>query len=302
MLQFLNYNFYSDGDSLNSAPSLVNNITQTKLSNAIFDHFNITKNTQTPFTTAKPDQWDYDTIINADFNGNVDGGNVDFVLNQINSIKIKRREKGNFDWITLKEIPINTVEDLTFVFNDRLNANHIEYEYAFVPVLNLVEGNYIINSVLSKFNGVFIGDAETTYKMLCNVGYGAKTSNQRIGVFEPLGKQFPVYVANGTMNYESGSVTATLLDDEYEKTRSINREQIVKKANNFNSFLTNRRAKILKDWNGNIWLCVIVGSPQTSYRNGSGMGVPQINFDWTEIGESNNQKDLYNSGVIDTLG
>ena len=165
MFQFIGYNLYSDGDALNNAPSAVSNIIDTKLTNGIFDHLNLTKNTNIIPSTDIPQIWDYDTILNADFDGNLNAGNIDFLISQITSIKIKRRVKGTFDWIVLTQIPINSIEDLTFVFTDRLNANETEYEYAFVPMLNEIEGNYITNSILSKFNGVFIGDSDSIYKL-----------------------------------------------------------------------------------------------------------------------------------------
>lgn len=301
MLQFLGYNFLADGNALDIAPSAISNITTSKLTNAIFDHFNITKNINTAYSTDIPTEWDYDTIINADLDGDLNGGNVDFLINQINSIKIKRRVKGTFNWLTLAEIPINTIDDLTFVFNDRLNAYGVEYDYAFVPMLKDVEGNYIINTILSKFDGVFIGDAESAYKLMYDVNYGTNSRNQRVGTFEPLGRQFPVFVANGLLSYESGTVIATVMNDEYEDTGKIDRKAIVDKKDILKDYLTNRKAKILKDWSGNIWLCIIVNSPQVSYRSGSGMGIPQVSFDWVEIGQADSQQDLYANGILDIL-
>ena len=216
MLQFIGYNFFSDGNALNTAPSNVDNITTVKLSNAIFDHFNITQNTSTEVTTTIPTVWDYDTIMDADFAGNISAGNVDFLIEQISAIKIKRRVQGEFNWLTLQTIPVNSVEDLNFVFNDMLNQYGVQYEYAFVPILEDVEGNYIINSVFSQFNGVFIGDANNIYKFLYEVEYGSNARNQQIGVFQVLGQQYPVLVANGALSYESGSVTATILNDDFE--------------------------------------------------------------------------------------
>ena len=291
----------ADGNALDSAPSAISNITTSKLTNAIFDHFNITKNINTAYSTDIPTEWDYDTIINADLDGDLNGGNVDFLINQINSIKIKRRVKGTFNWLTLAEIPINTIDDLTFVFNDRLNAYGVEYDYAFVPMLKDVEGNYIINTILSKFDGVFIGDAESAYKLMYDVNYGTNSRNQRVGTFEPLGRQFPVFVANGLLSYESGTVIATVMNDEYEDTGKIDRKAIVDKKDILKDYLTNRKAKILKDWNGNIWLCIIVNSPQVSYRSGFGMGIPQVSFDWVEIGQADSQQDLYANGILDIL-
>ena len=301
MLKFIGYNFFSDGNALNTAPSNVDNITNVKLSNAIFDHFNITQNTSTEVTTTIPTVWDYDTVMDADFAGNISAGNVDFLIEQISAIKIKRRVQGEFNWLTLQTIPVNSVEDLNFVFNDMLNQYGVQYEYAFVPILEDVEGNYIINSVFSQFNGVFIGDANNIYKFLYEVEYGSNARNQQIGVFQVLGQQYPVLVANGALSYESGSVTATILNDDFEETGVIDRTAITQQKNVLKDFLTNRKAKILKDWNGGIWLCIVNSNISVTYKSNYGMGIPSINFEWTEVGDASNQQDLYNNGILDEV-
>ena len=300
MFQFVGYNFFSDGDALNTAPSNVDNITNVKLTNAIFDHFNVTRNTNTAVSTTIPTQWDYDTVMDADFAGNIEAGNVDFLIEQISAIKIKRRVQGTFNWLTLKTIPVNTVEDLTFVFNDLLNQNNVTYEYALVPIIEDVEGEYIINTVLSRFNGVFIGDAETIYKFLYEVEYGNNQRNQQIGVFQVLGKQYPVFVANGELSYESGSVTATILNEDFQQN-GIDRTAITQLKDAIKDFLTNRKAKILKDWNGNEWLCIVNSNIGVTYKSSYGMGIPVINFEWTEVGDAQSQQDLYNNGILDEV-
>ena len=302
MLQFVGYNFFADVNALDSAPSSVDNITSTQLSNAIFDHFNVTKNTNTLFSTDIPANWDYDTILDASFDGVLNAGNVDFLVDQINAIKIKRRARGTFNWLTLKTIPVNKIEDLIFVFNDFLNGYGITYEYALVPVLNDIEGNYIINSVFSQFNGVFIGDAEQTFKFLYDVEYGSNARNQQVGTFQPLGKQYPIIVANSLLSYESGSVSATILNDDYENTGIIDPDAIVQKKTIIKDYLTNKKAKLLKDFNGNVWLCMVTGNVQVTYRTGSAMSIPQIQFNWVQIGDANNQSDLYANGVINESG
>lgn len=302
MFQFVGYNFFSDGDALNNAPSNVNGINSIQISNAIYDHFNITTNTDTTVSTTIPTAWDYDTVLDASFDGNLDAGNVDFLVEQISAIKIKRRVQGEFNWLTLQTIPINTVEDLSFVFNDLLNKNNVTYEYALVPVIEDVEGEYLINSILSQFNGVFIGDAETIYKFFFEVEYGNNQRNQQVGVFQVLGKQYPVLVANGALSYETGSVTATILNDDFEQTGVIDRTAITQQKDAIKDFLTNRKAKILKDWNSNEWLCIVNSNIGVTYKSGSGMGIPVINFEWTEIGDAENQQDLYNNGILDEVG
>ena len=236
--------------------------------------------------------------MNANFNNNIDAGNVNYLINQISSIKIKRRKQGDFDWLTLATIPINKVEDLSFIFNDLLNQDNVTYEYALVPIIGEIEGQYLINSIMSQFNGVFIGNAETIYKFLYEVKYSSNQRNQQVGVFQVLGQQYPIVVANGALSYESGNVTATILNDDFEKTGIIDRAEIVKQKDALKNFLTDKKPKILKDWNGNIWLCIVNSNIDVSYKEGTGMGIPVISFDWTEIGESNNQQSLYNNGIL----
>lgn len=298
MLQFLNYNFFSDINALDNAPSNVESINNVKLTNAIFEHFNVTQNINTEVNTTIPTAWDYDTILDANFENNLNAGNVDFLVEQISAIKIKRRVQGTFDWLTLATIPINSVNDLNFVFNDLLNKNGIQYEYAFVPIIENVEGNYIIDTVFSQFNGVFIGDAQNIYKFLYEVEYGSNSRNQQVGIFEVLGQQYPVFVANGALSYESGSVTATILNDDFETTGVINRTAITQQKDAIKDFLTNKKAKILKDWNGNIWLCIVNSNINVTYKSNYGMGIPSIQFDWTQVGDASNQQDLYKNGIL----
>lgn len=298
MFQFIGYNFFSDGDCLNNAPSNVDNINNIMLTNAIYDHFNITRNINTSVSSTIPTAWDYDTIMDASFENNINAGNVDFIAEQISAIKIKRRIQGEFNWLTLTTIPINNVEDLTFAFNDLLNQYGVQYEYAFVPIIEDVEGEYIINSVFSQFNGVFIGDAQNIYKFLYEVEYGSNARNQQIGVFQVLGKQYPVLVANGALSYESGSVSATILNDDFQETGTIDRVAITQQKDALKDYLTNRKAKILKDWNGNIWLCIVNSNINVTYKSNYGMGIPSIQFNWTEIGDATNQQDLYNNGIL----
>lgn len=298
MLQFLNYNFFSDINALDNAPSNVEGINNVKLNNAIFEHFNVTQNINTEVNTNIPTAWDYDTILDANFENNLNAGNVDFLVEQISAIKIKRRVQGTFDWLTLATIPINSVNDLNFVFNDLLNKNGVQYEYAFVPIIENVEGNYIIDTVFSQFNGVFIGDAQNIYKFLYEVAYGSNSRNQQVGIFEVLGQQYPVFVANGALSYESGSVTATILNDDYEKTGVIDRIAITQQKDIIKDFLTNKKAKILKDWNSNEWLCIVNSNINVTYKSNYGMGIPSIQFDWTQIGDASNQQDLYKNGIL----
>lgn len=301
MFQFLGYNFFRDGDALNSAPSGFTNFNNIDLSNAIYDHWYITKNTNEGIPEEYPEIWDGSTLINAKFNGNLSAGNIDYAISQISGIIIKRRLTGTFDWMTLKTIPIEKLEDLTFVFNDFLNQSSVNYDYALVPIIEGAEGNYNIETVFSQFNGVFITDAKNSYKLLYDVSYNSNSRKQQIGTFEPLGSKYPIIVANGALSYESGTVSATVLNDDFQYNAFVNPAAIVEKKNLLKNFLTNKKPKILKDINGNIWLVVIVSDITVDYLNGSNMAIPHMSFSWVEAGDPTNQQDLYVAGMLEEV-
>lgn len=302
MFQFIGYSAFSGPDCLNVAPNEIDNITTIRLTNAIFNHMNVTKDTSLEYNTIIPTDWDYDTVLDVDFEGNLNASNVEFEISQISALKVKRREKGELNWLTLKTINIDgDVSKMNFTIIDKLNAYDIEYEYALVPVMSGVEGNYIIQSILSKFNGVFVLDNQQTFKFFYDVQYGTNARNQSVSSFTPLGKKYPVIVSNGILSYDNGTLSTTILNDDFETTGILNPVAIVKKKELLKDFLTNKKAKILKDWNGNLWLIFVSSSPKVTYKAGAGMKIPSIQFDWIEIGDSNNQIDLYNAGFLEEV-
>ena len=367
MIGLLNYNFLSDGNSVDPMPTNINNIVTSKLSNAVYDEFYITKDT-TSSSVAPPSQWDFNTILLANFNGNLSAGNIEQTIESLDLIRVKKRVKGTFDWITIKEYPVTSVGDLSFSFSDNLSKNNTEYEYAWVPVLSGgIEGGYAIAEVLSKFNGVYIADADSIYKFVANVAYGQTQRVQQVGTFEPYGRKYPVYVSNGLINYERGQVQALLVgeyfnqeikmatgilvgkvtenstfpttrpngtplqngdyvtpsefarlpftidgitfDEQFtkavyfnnkwikERYRQFVREDMVNEKNNLMDFLTNKRAKILKDYNGNYWLVIVTGNPTVDYDNNWGMGMMTAGFQWSEVGDANNANDMKSAGL-----
>ena len=300
MISFLGYNFCADVNCIDPVPTSVDNITSTRIENGIYDRWYLTSDTTEQYPTTIPDQWDYDTIMDADFNGNISAGNVDFTLAQITGFKIKRRVVGSFDWLTLIELPVTSAESLHLTFNDNLNNNFTNYEYALVPVLNEIEGDYITNTILSRFDGVFICDLDTIYKFYAGVQYGAGSRVQKVGIFEPMGRATPVLVSNALTNYETGSVQGTVLPSDYGLTHGqYDPPQMVQERKELLDFLTNKKAKVIKDWNGNAWLVFIVDSPGITYKSGSGMAIADVSFNYVTLGDPNNQTDLYNAGVVE---
>lgn len=293
------YDFYKDENTLNPSPLKVAKYDLVQLENGIFSHWYITSDGSVPYNPNPPTGWDFLTIMDANFNGNIEAGNVSYISDHIDGIKIKRRNINDFNWITLKYVPFEELfESLEFVFNDNLAQNGIEYEYGFFPIIDGIEGNYVSNTVLSQFKGVFICDMNTIYKFDKGVEYGDLEQVQKIGVFEPFGRKYPVVVTNGLINYAKSSLKGKILNDDFNETKQIDRKKIVEKRENILKFFNNKKAKILKDWNGNYFLMMIVDSPKVSFSNNYGMGINTISASWAEIGDADSQQDLYQSGLV----
>ena len=293
------YNFFRDENALNPSPLRNAIFKSTRLENGIFSHWYVTRDVDSPYSSEEPTLWEYLTVMDANFDGSLQAGNVGYVLDNIDGIKIKRRKVNEYDWITLDYVSAEELgTTLSFTLNDNLNQNDVEYEYAFVPVFQGIEGNYITNTIKSKFNGVFICDAESIYKFYTNVSYGTNVRVQQIGVFEPFGRKYPVVISNSLLNYETGSFKGDILNNDFFDTRKIDAKEIVEKRKQIVDFLTNKKAKILKDWNGNFWLIFITDSIQTDYANNSGMSIVNVDAKWTEIGDANSGSDLYLNGIL----
>ena len=300
MIGLVGYNFCADGNALDPTPTNINDITYTKVQNGIFDHFNVSRDTSFDYNSIIPTDWDMNTLMNADFAGNVSAGNVAQVAAGVTSVRVKRRIKGTFNWITIREIPVSKPEDLSFVITDNLNAYNVEYEYAHVPMMEDVEGNYIVESILSKFEGVFICDIDTVFKFYAGVEYNGDDAIQQVGVFQPFNRKYPIIVSNSIIQYQTGSIGGWVLPEDYEDTHVFDRSKIVKEKEVLLNFLMNKKPKIIKDMNGNNWLVYFTGNPSVTYDNNYGQGMLKVSAKWTEVGDSNDKTDLYENGLIPT--
>ena len=300
MIGLIGYNFCADGNALDPTPTNINDITFTKVQNGIFDHFNVSRDTSFDYSSIIPTDWDVNTLMNASFAGNASAGNVAQVASGVTSVRVKRRIKGTFDWITIREIPVAKPEDLSFVITDNLNAYNVEYEYAYVPMMEDVEGNYIVESILSKFEGVFICDIDTVFKFYAGVEYDTNDAIQQVGVFQPFNRKYPIVVSNSIMQYQTGSIGGWVLPEDYEDTHVFDRSKIVKEKEVLLNFLMNKKPKILKDMNGNNWLVYFTSNPTVTYDNNYGQGMLKVAAKWTEVGDPNDKTDLYENGLIPT--
>lgn len=231
----------------------------------------------------------------------------------ITNILVKRQNVDDVsgNWLTLYSQPITQASDMDFTFIDFLNQYGKTYKYALVPLLTQtqsgveveVEGGYTVSDeVQSIFDGVFISDSTGSHKCKANVGYGNVNMNQSVGSITPIGSQYPIIVTNSNNRYHNGSISGMIVPDDYYYNGNLSRIDMVNKRNELEQFLTNKRAKIIKDWNSNIWLVMIMDNIDCSFDNNYGMGIVTFNANWLEVGDPTNQEDLQATGLVDVGG
>lgn len=231
----------------------------------------------------------------------------------ITNILVKRQDVADVSgaWLTLHSQPITQASDMDFTFIDFLNQYGKTYKYALVPLLTQtqsgveveVEGGYTVSDeVQSVFDGVFIADSTGSQKCKANVGYGNVDMNQTVGTITPIGAQYPVVITNSKNQYHNGSISGTIVPDDYYFNGNLSRIDMVNKRNELEQFLTNKRAKIVKDWNGNIWLVMIMDNVSCTFNNNYGMGIVNFSTNWVEVGDPTNQQDLQATGLINVGG
>lgn len=285
--------------SADVTPTNLTNIIKVRIQNIIVDGLYITKDVD----TSKDDlfippvkDWNFDTILNAPFNGNLLGGNVDFTADDIQCIRIKRAEIDSYKWLTLFEIPINTNDDLTFVRTDSTARGGQEFKYAFVPVWNNnIEGNYNVNTVVSMFEGIWLLDKNTSVNAILNLEVSS-TRNIITSTITPLGRKYPYVNQYGITNYTSGKFDVTFINystitKEWEVDSAVKYRELV------DDFLTNGCPKIIKHDDGRIWLACISDSISKNESQHEQMPIQSISF--VEVGQYDSSTDLYNANIID---
>ena len=293
-----------DVDNVN-APPMVKYITNVRLENAIVREFYVTHDvSQVSYYTDLP-AWDNYTIMRADFDNNLRAGNVDWLLSSVNRIKIKRRKVGAGEqYITLYVQHIETEYDLSFYYRDYYVPSGYQYEYAMVPCVNDNEQTYFTTIVKTYFDGLFISDNHKTMKLYSNYLIGASADNILLGLIQPYQHVYPTIIKNPYVCYRTVTLQGDVLglDENTCQTFELTNEtrpNIVDQKREWDKFLCDGHAKIIKDWNGNIILCRITTAPSYTYDQRSGNSKPTMTFGVTEVGEYDSQSDMYNHGLID---
>ena len=155
-----------------------------------------------------------------------------------------------------------------------------------------------IEKITPHWQGVFISNGKQIFKLYNAVIYDNSTQNISVGTLLPIGSKYPTIIQNSENNYKSGSISAQLCGYKFDKTRKLDRNDIVKQANDFVKFLTDGTAKCLIDWNGNDIIFRTITSPTLSYNTYYSNGIINVAFSWAEQGQYNNQESMEMAGLL----
>lgn len=296
-LAYINETYETFTPSADAFYPLSNEFTTVIIGNGLFDHLNISKNIDLPYSYIIPSEWDkeYD-ILNIKFNGNLNNDG-DFYTRLV----LKRKGDNN-NWMNLQDIHIDGWNKSAKIdFNDSFIPTNEVQEYAMVVYIDNVPSEYHTIEVIPNWGKYFLSNKTHNFTLNYAVIYSNHSRNIQNGVFLPIGAKYPIVVQNGESNYTSGSLQFKVLGYQYEIDKRLDRTSITKQKNDILDFLTNGKAKCLTDFNGNIYILKVVNSPQISYDGNWGNGIPTISFDWVEQGKYNNYDDMLELGFLDYI-
>lgn len=294
---FLGRYFFGYNDvSLYHNLSKSDDITTVILQNAKVDAIHIEKTDNATSDTWEIPTFDWNTLLSTHFNSTTNAGNTDWVVNNVSAIYIKMRKKGEFKWITISVHPINELKDFSFGGISFLNASLCDYEIAFVPIINGIEGTYSIYEVHSEFDGLMLVDKDGVYTTDLDVdAMNTERSNNSI-VEEGMYNKYPYYYKFSECEYDKGTVEACWIEANHDTN-----EYDIDGRNDFVEKIKRKLCKgkpmLLKHYDGRNILVAITDNPTDSGTDHWKHRL--LKFSWVEIGDAMNEKDLYDNGISD---
>lgn len=283
-------------------PTNIDNINYVELKNGIYDDLYVSKATNFELTAKCPEEWDFDTVLWAKFNGNASAGNVDWNLETTSHLVLKSRNEGEFKWKTIAVKEIHTIDDFTINYPDYFIASGQTVEYAIVNVLYGSEGNYATTKITPKFDKMFLIENDIVWGTDITDGFCDTTRNIPSSTVELLNSKYPIFVRNTIANYDTGNCRGVFVPlvneescelafgEEYDYMR-------IQYQKGFMDFISDGIPKILKLPDGRMWIIQITPNPSDTanqmYNN------REISWTWVEIGDVNSEEDLYYLGLSD---
>lgn len=235
-------------------------------------------------------EFDVNTIMLANFNGNPNAGNIDSVSGIIRNWLVYRKEKDSVTLTFVASIPASeiSITDYNVLFGQ-------EYEYVIFAetdneISNAItgkgsikarwEGWSLIDLNNQQENGLYTVSADDVW--LFNTNFSSSDIEQNLNkyIYENF-TQFPK-VSTGQKNYISGGITAFLSNITRESPQYRDTAQMMQ---DFGNMIANGHPKLLKDRKGNAWI-VDTQSNGFNYIDESYEQIVTVGFNFIQIGDA----------------
>jgi hypothetical protein len=292
---FLGTSFFCGKHTLLPPATNVADFKSLSISDGKYDRLYLTANSSETLETID-NGWLFDTKLDAKFDKDLEAGSIGFSVRNTDTIVIKTREKGTFDWRTIYTIPIENNEDLNFIKNYAYSRNLSTNEYMLISMINGIENSYVITEEKTEFDGYFIVDKDNIYGTIFNIQSTDTIQNINVSTLPLLNDRYPSVYTNADTNYTSGTTSGCWLKFDFEKNE-VNIENSVVYRQEVMQWICNGKSKILKLEDGRIFLIKVVGTPSDS--SDGHKELRRISFDWVEIGDVNDMRTLYMNNLTD---
>lgn len=306
----LGNSFIGGLNSVSYSPSNVGSVDYIEITNGVYDELLMTKDTEKEINEFYNPIWDFNTVLWTQFNGNTNAGNVDWNTDTVDMLALKVRPLGEYEWSTLLVKDTKTIDDYVIDYNYYMGAKGNQYQFAVVAMLQYSEQTYSIardinnpnnNYVTQDFEKMFLIENDKVYGTSLTDGNCNTTRNIPSANVELLYHKYPMFVSNTIACYDTGQCVGTFMpineqgecvSPDFSAEGDIARVRYQKEVMDF---ITDRKPKILKMPDGRAWLIQITPSP-TDNAKGNLYSNREISFSWVEIGDLNNESDLYYLG------
>lgn len=287
----------SDVMNFSMTSTSIENITNITIYNAMYDDLYVTNATDYDLTATIDQGWTFNTILWATFDESTSAGNVDWDMDNVTQMLVKRKRSDEFNWITIAVKDVSSVADCNFYGQDYTAMAATSYDYAAVPIIKNEEGFYNTTTVEVKLNNLMICDYNQVWVTALTDGNLDTVSSVPCSSYNTLNNRFPTIIRNTSANFDTVSVNAEFVPFENCQYQ-FEGASVTDYRKQFKEFLRNGNPKILKSEESRMWLCYLTTDIQDSAQDV--WWNRRLTFDMTEIGDYTKENDLYRTKFIDT--
>jgi len=220
--------------------------------------------------------WTPDTILLAEFNHSLDGGNVINLPAALTGFQIYRKEAGSSTSTLLTTVPNGTLQ-----YVDYTTQAYKTYSYEIVPITDTEIGSPLIpDTIYTDYFGWYLMDYDTpstVYKFDLNIKSGTISNETDVTTYQNY-TQKPS-VAQGERNYIKGEISfmageISAVDGTLQQTSDY--------LTDLRTFINNQKPKLFKSRKGDVWKILTYGL-NVSYTDEIEQQPAMVSFTFCEI-------------------